>query len=371
MKTEFLGRRALNRATLERQLLLCRHEIPALSAIEYLVGLQAQEPNDPYISLWTRLEGFAADELSGLLIERRVVRASLMRATIHLVTARDYLALRSVVQEVLERDVYPNATYGRERLAGLDIEALLTAGRRLLEEKPRTAAELRKLLGAMCQERDPAALAYAVRGLLPVAHIPPRGVWGKSGPVAMTTVEAWLGRGVEPDHGPDEMILRYLRAFGPATTSDIRTWSGLTGIRAIVERLRPQLSIFRDERGRELFDAPEAPLPDPDTPVPPHFLPGLDNVLLSHADRTRIIKDEHRKRIIAGGGMGSVGTVLVDGFVRGTWKTERTRGRESLVIEPLEPFSKEDIAALTAEGARLLTFIATGLDHDVRFAPSE
>jgi len=356
--TNVLGRRALNRALLERQMLLRRRKLPAFEAIEHLVGMQAQEPDDPYVGLWTRLEGFRPDELARLIADRRVVRVSLMRATIHLVTARDCLRLRPVVQPVLERDVYPNATYGRERLAGLDMAAVLEAGRELLDEKPRTNAELRRLLGPRWPERDPAALAYAVRGLLPVVHVPPRGIWGESGLVAMTTVEAWLGRGVEPNREPDEMILRYLAAFGPATVSDIRTWSRLTGLRAVAERLRPRLRTFRDERGRELFDVPDAPLPDSATPAPPRFLPRFDNALLSHADRTRIIADDHRRRIIASGGMGSVGTVLVDGFVRGTWKTERTRGKGTLLIEPFGALSRKDRDVLAEEGERLLRFVA-------------
>lgn len=357
MKAEVLGRGALNRALLERQGLLRRQDVPAIDMIEHLVGMQAQEPDDPYVGLWTRLEGFRAEELSDLISDRQAVRASLMRATIHLVSANDCLRLRPVVQPVLERDVYPNSTYGRERLAGLDMKALLEAGRELLDDKPRTAAELRALLGARWPERDPAALAYAVRGLLPVVHIPPRGIWGESGPVALSTVETWIGRAVEPDHEPDEMVLRYLRAFGPATASDVRTWSRLTGLRAVIERLRPRLRTFRDEHGRELFDVPDAPLPDPDTSAPVRLLPRFDNALLSHADRVRIVSDEYRKRIIASGGMGSVGTVLFDGFVCGTWKTERIRNKAALVIEPFEALPKEHRAAVAEEGEHLLRFI--------------
>lgn len=180
--TPVLGRRALNRALLERQMLLRRSKLSVAETIEHLVGMQAEAPNNPYIGLWSRLEGFCTDELAALIANRYAVRASLMRATIHLVTARDCLALRPVVQPVLERDVYPNPTYGKDRLVGLDMAALLKAGRELLEERPRTAAELRDLLGSKWPERDPAALAYAVRGLLPVVHIPPRGMWGESGP---------------------------------------------------------------------------------------------------------------------------------------------------------------------------------------------
>jgi hypothetical protein len=248
--------------------------------------------------------------------------------------------------------------------------ALLEAGRELLDDKPRTNAELRSLLGARWPERDPAALAYAVRGLLPVVHIPPRGIWGESGPVALSTVETWIGRGVESDREPDEMVLRYLRAFGPATVSDVRTWSKLTGLRTVVELLRPRLRTFRDEHGRELFDVPDAPLPDPDTPAPPRFLPRFDNALLSHADRGRIIGDEYRKRIIASGGMGSVGTVLVDGLVRGTWKTERTRKKATLLIEPFEVLPKKYRDAVAEEGERLVRFITESEDTEtpgVRF----
>jgi hypothetical protein len=257
--------------------------------------------------------------------------------------------------QVLERDVYPNPTYGRERLEGLDMAALLDAGRKLLEEKPRTAAELRDLLGPEWPERDPAALAYAVRGLLPVVHIPPRGIWGDSGPRALTTVESWLGKSVYSDPSPDRMVVRYLRAFGPATVADMRTWSGLTGLREVVERLRPRLRIFRDERGRELFDVPDAPLPDPEIPAPPRLLPWLENALLSHDDRTRIISEEHRKIIT--GERWNAPVVLVDGFVHGTWKIETTRGKATLVIEPFEPLLKEDRDAVAEEGERLVRFM--------------
>jgi hypothetical protein len=362
---DVLGQRALNRALLERQLLLRRRKLSAFEAIEHLVGMQAQVPDAPYVGLWTRLENFGTDELTRLIAERRVVRASMMRATIHLVTDRDFLALRPVVQPVLERDVYGNATYGKDRLAGLDVGAVLAAGKTLLEGQPRTAAELRRLLGPRWPDRDPAALAYAVRGLLPLVHVPPRGLWGESGPVALTTAEAWLGRSVARDRAPDRMVMLYLAAFGPATVADARAWSGLSGLREVFERLRPRLVAFRDESGRELYDVPGAPLPDPETPAPPRFLPEFDNALLSHADRARIISDEHRKMLFKDPQMRGV---LLDGFVCGTWKTEWNCEKATLMIEPFGPLTEADRDALTEEGLRLLTFAASSAKtHAIEF----
>jgi hypothetical protein len=363
-----LGPRALNRALLERQLLLHRQKLSVPRAIEHLVALQAQEPPDPYVALWSRLDDFRHEQLARLIENRRAVRLTLMRGTIHLVTARDCLAMWPVMRPFLER-TYRTRLWGRN-LAGLDIEKVLKAGQELVEAEPMSNSQLGRLLGERWPDRDRTSLAAAARYLLPMVQVPPRGIWGASGRVAVTTAENWLGRPLRTRTVPDRMILRYLAAFGPATVADIRTWSGLAGLREVAEGIRPRLRTFRDERGRELFDVPDAPLPDPDTPAPPRFLPTYDNILLSHEDRSRIIAEGDRRRLTADSYLGRFGTVLIDGFVRGSWKIERGRGAATLLVTPLKRLSKKDAAAVTEEGARLLVFAADAEKHDIRLAPT-
>jgi hypothetical protein len=363
-----LTARVLNRALLARQLLLRREQRSAAVTIEHLVGMQAQDPGNPYVALWSRLAEFQPEELSRLIADRDAVRTSLMRATIHLVTARDCLALRPVMQSVLERSV-ASSTFAKN-IARVDVEALLAAGRSLLEEQPRSRAEVGPLLAERWPGYDTGSLATAISFLLPLVHVTPRGLWGKSGPVRLTTVEAWLGRPLDVDPTPDDVIMRYLAAFGPATVGDIRTWSRLTGLRAVIERLRPRLITFRDDRGRELFNLPDAPRPDPDTPAPPRFLPEYDNILLSHDDRGRIIPD-NRGLPMPGGRGGEFGSLLVDGFLGGMWRITRKRGRATLVIETDASWPAADRLEVAEEGARLLVFMADdGQDHDVQFRTS-
>lgn len=353
---------ALNRALFARQHLLERVALSAAEMIEHLVGMQAQVPANPYFALWSRLERFEADELERLIAGRQAVRMPLVRTTLHLVTARDALALRPLFEPVLARGFATGSPFGRN-LAGLDIDAVLAAGRELMEAGPRSASELAAELGRRWPDRDAMSLAMAVRYLLPVIQPPPRGLWKRSGRPSWTTVEQWLGQPLDDAPDVDSVVLRYLAAFGPATVADVRTWSWLTGLREVVERLRPRLTTFRDEGGRELLDLPDAPRPDPDTPAPPRFMPEYDNLMLSHADRSRVIPPSAHGRIT-----GYVGTVLIDGFVRGQWRVAKEAASATLILDPFEPLDEQRLDAVMEEGTRLLEFaVPAATDRRIEF----
>jgi hypothetical protein len=348
---ELLSTRALNRALLARQGLLEPLALSVPDALEHLVGLQAQVPRAPYFGLWSRLARFSTGDLSELLLTRKVVRTVLMRSTVHLVTARDCLALRPLVAPMLERQLLSGSPWGKG-LVGMDLDALVAVGRELVERQPHTNPELARRLAEHWPDRDGESMAQGLRNLLPLVQLPPRGIWGEGGAPTLTTAESWIGAPLERDPSPDAMVLRYLGAFGPASVRDAQTWCGLTRLDGVFARLRPGLATFRDEQGRELFDLPEAPRPDPETPAPPRFLPEYDNALVSHADRRRIIADEHRERVF------TKGTLLVDGFVRGTWKLTSRARTATLEIEPFGPLAKRTPAAVHREGERLLSFAA-------------
>jgi hypothetical protein len=356
-----LSNRALNRALLARQLLLERDRRTAFDTIEHLVGQQAQIPTTPYVGLWSRLEGFEAAELSSLLERRLAVRASLLRATIHLVTSRDYLNLRPLLEPPLEREVFANQAYGRDRLVGIDRAAVIEAGRELTKDRPLTVAELRPLLAERFPGREPGALAHLVRVLMPGVHATPRGLWGATGATKITSLEAWLGPDGVAAATPSQpltregLVLRYLRAFGPASPADAMNWSRLQALGPVFERLRPKLRTFTDETGRELFDVEDGPLPDPGTPAPPRFLPEYDNVGLGHADRSRITSREQMAFLAQL--RWTVGGLLVDGFFAGTWRAQRAKNQAIVEIRTFEPLAPADEPAVEAEGLRLLGFL--------------
>jgi Winged helix DNA-binding domain len=325
--------------------------------------MQGQAPHAPYVGLWTRLKDFQPEQLSELIVSREAVRAPLMRATIHLVSARDCLSLRPAIQPVLERS-FSGAPFD---ISGAEAEPLLDAGRAFLSERPSTRPELGAALAGAWPEVDSASLAQAITYLVPVVQVTPRGVWGRSGAARWTTVEAWLGQPLDDRPSLDAVVLRYLAAFGPATVRDVQTWSGLTRLTEVADRLRPRLRVFRDEHGTELLDLPEAPRPDADTPAPPRFLPEYDNLLLSHADRTRFIAGGERVPLPPGPGARS-GTLLEDGVLTATWRiTITSRDAATLEVRPFRSLRARQ--SIVAEGQRLLRFVAPDVDNpEVQFA---
>jgi hypothetical protein len=350
---QVLGTRALNRATLDRQSLLRRARMTALAAVTHLVGMQAQAPDAPYVGLWTRLRDFRADELAEQLTSRRMVRTWLMRSTVHLVTAEDFLTLRPVLYRVLER--------GFGTLEGLDRDGIEAAGRALMEEQPRTRNELGRLLGERFPGQDPAGLAFAVSHLTAAVQVPPRGVWRAGGPAALVPAEFWLGRSFAAGISLEELVRRYLAAYGPALVADMQMWCGLTRLGEVFERM--DLRTFRDESGRVLYDLPDAPRPSPDVAAPPRFLPEYDNLLLSHADRTRF---GTRRVPLPPGNGGRCGELLSDGFYRADWEIVRTGDAAVLHVRPFEALPAPD--AIVTEGLRLLEFAAPSSAHEVRIA---
>jgi len=238
----------------------------------------------------------------------------------------------------------------------------------MLEERPHTITELKARLAERWPKRDSNALGYSVQLLLPLVHIPPRGTWGMGGAVPAVLAEPYLGRRMSADASPAKMTLRYLAAFGPATVADVQEWSGLKRLGEVVDALRPKLRVLRDEQGRELFDLPDAPLPDPDTPAPPRFLPEYDNLILAYADRTRMLTREAQEAIWTKNGL--LATALVDGTVAAAWKIVRDRKRATLEIDPVRRIAKSDRNALVDEGLRLLAFSDPELTHDVRYVTS-
>lgn len=357
MPPEVLSPRALNRATLERQWLRTRRAASAEAALDHLVGLQAQSPTAPYFGLWSRLEDFRAAELSGLLWERRAVRLVLLRGTVHLVRAEDAVSLRALVQPVMDRDLRNNARHARY-LVGLDLAEVSGAAAAFLSDGPVRPKDLRDALSSRFPGRDPASLAYAARGRLPLVQAPPRGVWGEAGEPRLVTAASWLADRPGRACSLADLLRRYLAAFGPASVRDAQTWSGLSGLRAAMDALRPELRTFRDENGTELFDLPDAPRPDPDGPAEVRLVAPYDNLLLSHADRSRVMSGAARRLVLGAANGVMPGAVLLDGFVEGAW-TLNLSGRTALLrLTLLVPPAASARSALEAEAERLLEWAA-------------
>jgi len=346
-----ITRRVLNRTTLHRQSLLDRSDQTPATMIEHVFGMQAQNPHDPYFALWSRLRNFAASDLSAMIEDRQAVRGPLMRATIHLVTTADFLSLRPQLQTVCARTL--GSTAFAKDTEHLDRETLLEAGRSLLEDQSMTRAELGRLLEGRWPGVPPNSLAQVVTYLLPVVQVPPRGLWQQSGPAAWTTIERHTGSELVIESSVEDTVRRYLAAFGPASISDVRAWSGLPGLRDIVKEIRPQLRSYTDDKGVELLDLPEATLIDADVPSPPRFLPEYDNVLLGHSDRSRFFLEG----IVPSGWRGNL---LIDGLFSGAWKVSNGKAGALLEIDLKRKATRSELQAAVEEAERLLTVAYAG-----------
>jgi len=344
-KPDRLTQRDLNRATLTRQLLLARSKLSPSAAIEQLAGLQAQVPRPPYLGLWTRLATFDRADLHTLIHDRAVVRATMMRGTIHLVTARDYLALRLALQPMLSAGL-------RRRVNNLDLDELTQLARKLL---PATFRTVREGMTARFPNHHDRALGYAVQMHLPLVRVPTDTRWSYSGNALFAAADEWLGAAPAAS-GPEALVLRYLAAFGPATPRDAQAWSGVRRLAPVFEALRDRLVVLRDVDNRELFDLPDAPRPSADLAAPVRFLPEFDNLLLAYADPSRVIDPARRPGLTTKNGLVAA-TFLIDGRVAGTWTMERIKARATLKLAPFGTLTKAALAALTAEGEALLRFV--------------
>ena len=365
--TEVLSRRALNRALLARQMLLTRERKKPIDVIERLAGLQAQVPRPPFVGLWTRLQKFRREDLLALIRAKKVVRATAMRGTIHLLSTKDFLHFRPRLADMLARSA--QSTVGK-RLDGTSVEPFYRAGREFFGRNAAPFEAFRAVAEAKFSKLDTRAVAYTVRMGLPLVMVPSGDDrWGFPANADFTLADTWLEKPVPTSaDGVETMVLRYLAAFGPATPGDAQTWSGLRNLKPVFEKLRPKLVTFRDEKTRELFDVPGAPRPDADTPAPMRFLPEYDNIALSHDDRTRVIADEHRGSLILKN-LVVVGSFTVDGFIAGTWRVDVRKREATLALSPFGKLAKPAAAEVIAEGERLLEFVEPEAEtRIVRFA---
>jgi hypothetical protein len=347
-----LTRRELNRALLERQLLLERKALGPVKAVERLGGLQAQSTTSPYLSLWTRLEGFERDQLVRALRGRRLVKAIIQRGTLHIVTPSDFWAFSTARRE-LGGILWPPSYAARLPMARLAELAASVAAE--LEGVELTFKEVRARLEPYEQPGiSPTFIWRRIQGLASIVHVPPSGIWGYGGHGVYTAADGTVDGGPPTaEDAFDRLVRSYLAAYGPATKQDIGQWAGIPRVAPIAASLgRQSLRTFRNEQGRILYDLPRAPLPPADTTAPVRLIPRFDDLVLSHADRSRILGDVPPSRIVTNNGLVHA-TILVDGFVAGTWQLDKGR----VTLEPFAPLRRSEQRALREEIERLETFV--------------
>ncbi len=352
---------ALNRATLARQLLLERADLDPVAAIERIGGLQAQEARPAFQALWTRLRDFDRAALHDALHDRSVVRGTTLRATLHMTSAADYLALRPALQPVLDGAL---ESVLKQRGATVDRPKVVAAAKRLLKREPLTFNALRDELAERFPDTEVRSLGYTVRMLVPLLMLPTGDRWSFAGDSRFTLAEEWLGSGWGSRTERRSCGATSARsARRPPPTS--RTGRACKGLKETVEGMADELAAFKHGR-RTLYDLPDAPRPDPETPAPPRLLPAFDSVLLAHQDRTRVIADEHRKAL-ATKNLRVAATFLVDGVVAGSWAVERKGKAATLTLSAFGRLRKADKDALAAEAEALARFSGDG-DPKVAFA---
>jgi hypothetical protein len=345
-----LTRRELNRTLLLRQHLLERTSMPALSMVEHLIGLQAQENLPPYLSLAARLQDFDPCQLSDHLERREAVRLLAMRGTVHLLTPDDALSLRPWVQPTLDQQSRSNQN--SRPAQHVPVDALVGEVGRVLADGPLPVKGLGERLVDAFPDVPAAALAHAARERAPLVQVPPRGLWKRSGGVVYQTVDRYLGR--QPTAADvRELVRRYLRAFGPATTADMTTWSRVTRLGPVFASMREELVEVPCEDGRKRYDVPGAPYAPADVEAPVRLLGTYDNLWLSHADRSHVVLEDVRPRWMGSNG-GVASTVFVDGFMAGLWWWRDGR----VVTELYRPLTRRQRSELDTEVDRVTRLLA-------------
>jgi hypothetical protein len=358
MTDRILTLHELNRMTLTRQFLLERQDLSVTTVVERLVGMQAQMAQPPFVGLWTRIKDFKREDLASQIQNRTIIKASLMRATLHLFTAKDFIAYRKTLQPALSAAA---SDISSRRGAEFDVMLVLETACKFIAEKPRTYSEISEMLAARWPDVDIGSMRYTVRTHIPMVHVPVSGGWCYPGKPQFSLAEEWLGKSLDMEDRTQDLVFRYLAAFGPASVIDMQTWSGLPNLKPVFENLRSELTVYRDESKRELFDLPDGKVtfpPDVEPPTAVRFLPEFDNLLLSHSNRRRVLADVYRSKVFLPG-LRVAATILADGFVAGVWKTTNIKGLAALIIEPFNPLDDSTKTALMEEAENLLRFIET------------
>ena len=349
-----LTNRELNRTTLARQLLLERSDFILPYAFGQLLALQAQRANSPFIALWSRLANFEREHLAEFIHEREAVKGTMMRTTLHLMQTGDYIGSRQTMQPMLDSGA---ASIVKQRDAEFDEDNVLRLVRNFMQDEPRTFAEISAMLEEAEPDVDIGAMRYTARMKIPMLQVPDKkSAWCYPGRPKFTLAENWLPRPMTQVMLEKGIILRYLRAFGPASVADIQRWTGLSGLAEVVATMGKDLVTYEDENGRELIDGKIHVIADADTPAPVRFLPEFDNVLLAYDKRERVLDDTYRKKVYLPG-LRVHSVFLVDGFVAGGWKAEKKRGTATLNLDAFTKISKKDRSALEEEGEKLLRFL--------------